>query len=557
MRWMFLVLVVLGGIVFWSFQSAEERNFRVAKNLDIFNSIVKELDMFYVDTLDPDKTIRNGIDAMLYSLDPYTEYFPEDDQSELEQMLKGSYGGIGSVITWNEKLKRSMIAEPYEHMPAAEVGLKAGDVLMEIDGKDLMGKNNQEVSEMLRGQVGTSFKLTVQRPGTKKPLEFDIVRRSIQLPFIPYYGKLEHQIGYINLSTFSGNPSKEFKQAFLDLKKQGITSLVIDLRNNGGGLLDESIEIANFFVPRGKTLVTTKGRIAQASNTYKTLREPLDLDIPLVVLVNGGTASSSEILAGSLQDLDRAVIIGTRTFGKGLVQTTRPLPYGATMKLTTSKYYIPSGRCVQAIDYKHRNEDGSVGRIPDSLTTVFHTAAGREVRDGGGVTPDITVEPEKLPNILFYLVNDNLVFDYATQYCLKHPTIPEPEKFEVTDADYAEFKEQVKKADFKYDQQTEKILKNLKEMAEFEGYLEDASEEFKALEGKLQHNLNRDLDYFSRQIKEMIAQEIVKRYYYQRGSIIQQLKEDKDLKEAVKVLTDAERYKSLLSAPVKEEKKAE
>ena len=557
MRWMFLVLMVLGGIVFWSFQSAEERNFRVAKNLDIFNSIVKELDMFYVDTLDPDKTIRNGIDAMLYSLDPYTEYFPEDDQSELEQMLKGSYGGIGSVITWNEKLKRSMIAEPYEHMPAAEVGLKAGDVLMEIDGKDLMGKNNQEVSEMLRGQVGTSFKLTVQRPGTKKPLEFDIVRRSIQLPFIPYYGKLEHQIGYINLSTFSGNPSKEFKQAFLDLKKEGITSLVIDLRNNGGGLLDESIEIANFFVPRGKTLVTTKGRIAQASNTYKTLREPLDLDIPLVVLVNGGTASSSEILAGSLQDLDRAVIIGTRTFGKGLVQTTRPLPYGATMKLTTSKYYIPSGRCVQAIDYKHRNEDGSVGRIPDSLTTVFHTAAGREVRDGGGVTPDITVEPEKLPNILFYLVNDNLVFDYATQYCLKHPTIPEPEKFEVTDADYAEFKEQVKKADFKYDQQTEKILKNLKEMAEFEGYLEDASEEFKALEGKLQHNLDRDLDYFSRQIKEMIAQEIVKRYYYQRGSIIQQLKEDKDLKEAVKVLTDAERYKSLLSAPVKEEKKAE
>lgn len=557
MRWMFLVLMVLGGIVFWSFQSAEERNFRVAKNLDIFNSIVKELDMFYVDTLDPDKTIRNGIDAMLYSLDPYTEYFPEDDQSELEQMLKGSYGGIGSVITWNEKLKRSMIAEPYEHMPAAEVGLKAGDVLMEIDGKDLMGKNNQEVSEMLRGQVGTSFKLTVQRPGTKKPLEFDIVRRSIQLPFIPYYGKLEHQIGYINLSTFSGNPSKEFKQAFLDLKKQGITSLVIDLRNNGGGLLDESIEIANFFVPRGKTLVTTKGRIAQASNTYKTLREPLDLDIPLVVLVNGGTASSSEILAGSLQDLDRAVIIGTRTFGKGLVQTTRPLPYGATMKLTTSKYYIPSGRCVQAIDYKHRNEDGSVGRIPDSLTTVFHTAAGREVRDGGGVTPDITVESEKLPNILFYLVRDNLVFDYATQYCLKHPTIAEPEKFEVTDADYAEFKEQVKKADFKYDQQTEKILKNLKEMAEFEGYLEDASEEFKALEGKLQHNLDRDLDYFSRQIKEMIAQEIVKRYYYQRGGIIQQLKEDKDLKEAVKVLTDAERYKSLLSAPVKEEKKAE
>lgn len=406
---------------------------------------------------------------------------------------------------------------------------------------------------MLRGQVGTSFKLKVQRPGAEKPLEFDIVRRSIQLPLIPYYTKLENGIGYINLSTFSGNPSKEFKQAFLDLKKQGITSLVIDLRNNGGGLLDEAIEIANFFLPRGKTLVTTKGKIKQASNTYKTLREPLDLEIPLAVLVNGGTASSSEILAGSLQDLDRAVIIGTRTFGKGLVQTTRPLPYGGTMKLTTSKYYIPSGRCVQAIDYKHRNEDGSVGRIPDSLTTVFHTAAGREVRDGGGVTPDIDVKQEKLPNILFYLVNDNLIFNYATDYCLKHSTVPAPEQFKLTDDDYAEFKAQVKAADFKYDQQTEKMLKNLKEMAEFEGYLTGASEEFKALEQKLKHNLDHDLDYFSKDIKSMLSVEIIKRYYYQRGAIIEQLKDDDDLKEAVKVLTDGEKYKQMLGVPAEKQ----
>lgn len=405
MRWA-VVLLLVSGIVLTclSFKDSDDRTFQMAKNLDIFNSIVKELDLFYVDTIDPNKTIREGIEAMLYSLDPYTNYFPEEDQSELEQMLKNSYGGIGSIITWNPKLKRSMISEPYEGMPAAEVGLKAGDILMSIDGKDLAGKNNQEVSEMLRGQVGTDFKLKVKRPGTEKELEFDIVRRSIQLPIIPYYTVLENQIGYINLSTFSGDPSKEFKQAFLDLKKQGIKSLVIDLRNNGGGLLDEAVEIANFFLPRGETLVTTKGKIKQASNTYKTLREPLDLDIPLAVLVNSVTASSSEILAGSLQDLDRAVIIGTRTYGKGLVQTTRPLPYGATMKITTSKYYIPSGRCVQAIDYTHRNEDGSVGRIPDSLTTVFHTAAGREVRDGGGVTPDIVVKQEKLPNILFYLV---------------------------------------------------------------------------------------------------------------------------------------------------------
>lgn len=543
------MMLVLGAVAFWGFKSGDSRSFQIAKNLDVFNSIVKELDLFYVDTINPDKTIREGIDAMLYSLDPYTEYYPEDDQSELEQMLKNSYGGIGSIITWDAKLKRSVIAEPYEGMPAATSGLKAGDVLMAIDGKDLAGKNNQEVSEMLRGQVGTGFKLTVQRPGTEKTLDFDIVRRSIQLPIIPYYTVLDNQIGYINLSTFSGNPSKEFKQAFLDLKKKGITSLVIDLRNNGGGLLDEAIEIANFFLPRGKVLVTTKGKIKQASNTYKTLREPLDLDIPLAVLVNRSTASSSEILAGSLQDLDRAVIVGNRTFGKGLVQTTRMLPYGGTMKLTTSKYYIPSGRCVQAIDYKHRNEDGSVGRIPDSLTTVFHTAAGREVRDGGGVTPDIEVKQDKLPNILFYLVNDNLIFNYATQYCLKHATIAEPEKFVITDADYADFKEMVKKADFKYDQQTEKILKSLKEMAEFEGYLTDASKEFDALEKKLTHNLDRDLDYFSKDIKNMIALEIVKRYYYQRGAIIEQLKDDDDLKKAVEILTSPEEYRKMLSSP--------
>ncbi|WP_205410619.1 S41 family peptidase [Bacteroides ndongoniae] len=543
------MMLVLGAVAFWGFKSGDSRSFQIAKNLDVFNSIVKELDLFYVDTINPDKTIREGIDAMLYSLDPYTEYYPEDDQSELEQMLKNSYGGIGSIITWDAKLKHSVIAEPYEGMPAATSGLKAGDVLMAIDGKDLAGKNNQEVSEMLRGQVGTGFKLTVQRPGTEKTLDFDIVRRSIQLPIIPYYTVLDDQIGYINLSTFSGNPSKEFKQAFLDLKKKGITSLVIDLRNNGGGLLDEAIEIANFFLPRGKVLVTTKGKIKQASNTYKTLREPLDLDIPLAVLVNSSTASSSEILAGSLQDLDRAVIVGNRTFGKGLVQTTRMLPYGGTMKLTTSKYYIPSGRCVQAIDYKHRNEDGSVGRIPDSLTTVFHTAAGREVRDGGGVTPDIEVKQDKLPNILFYLVNDNLIFNYATQYCLKHATIAEPEKFVITDADYADFKEMVKKADFKYDQQTEKILKSLKEMAEFEGYLTDASKEFDALEKKLTHNLDRDLDYFSKDIKNMIALEIVKRYYYQRGAIIEQLKDDDDLKKAVEILTSPEEYRKMLSSP--------
>ena len=540
-----IVAIVLITVAFFSFKSGDDRNFQIAKNLDIFNSIVKELDMFYVDTIDPNKTIREGIDNMLYSLDPYTVYYPENDQDELEMMVKGSYGGIGSLIRYNPKSKYTVIAEPYEGMPAAESGLKAGDLLLEIDGKDLKG--NSDVSTLLRGQVGTSFKLKVQRPGVKEPLEFNIVRRSIQMPTIPYYGVMDGQVGYINLSSFSGNPSKDFKKAFLDLKKQGITSLVIDLRNNGGGLLDQAVEIVNMFVPRGKTIVTTKGKIKQASNTYKTLREPLDTDIPIAVLVNSGTASSSEILSGSLQDLDRAVIVGNRTYGKGLVQVPRSLPYGGNLKITTSKYYIPSGRCVQAIDYAHRNEDGSVARIPDSLTTVFHTAAGRDVRNGGGASPDIEVKQERLPNILFYLVRDNLIFDYATDYCLKHPAIASAKEFELTDADYEEFKNKVKGADFKYDQQSEKILNTLKEAAEFEGYMKDASDEFKALENKLKHNLDRDLDYFSKDIKKMIAEEIIKRYYYQEGAIIQQLKDDKDLDEAVKVLTNPERYQQILS----------
>ena len=549
-----LLAAVLVAVAFFSFKSGDDRNFQIAKNLDTFNSIVKELDMFYVDTLDPNKTVREGIDYMLSSLDPYTEYYPEDDQAELQQMLNASFGGIGSLITYNQKLKRSMIAEPFEGTPAAKVGLKAGDILMEIDGKDLAGKNNQEVSQMLRGAVGTSFKLKVERPDEKggtRPLEFDIVRQTIQTPMIPYDTIFNKNVGYINLSTFSGTPSKDFKKTFLKLKKEGITSLVIDLRGNGGGRLEEAVEIANFFLPRGKVIVTTKGKTKQASNTYKTLREPLDLDIPITVLVNGATASASEILSGAFQDFDRAVIVGSRTFGKGLVQTTRPLPYGGVMKLTTSKYYIPSGRCVQAIDYKHRNEDGSVGTIPDSLTTVFHTAAGREVRDGGGVMPDIEVKQEKLPNILFYLVRDNLIFDYATQYCLKHPSIPSPQEFKVTDADYNDFKAMVKKADFKYDQQSEKIMKTLKEAAKFEGYLGEASEEIKALEKKLTHNLDRDLDYFSKDIRSMIADEIIKRYYYTRGGIIQQLKDDDGLQSALKILADPVKYKETLSAPVK------
>ncbi|MDL2212367.1 S41 family peptidase [Bacteroides sp. OttesenSCG-928-N06] len=542
--------VILSGAILFGFLKMDSRNFQLAKNIAIFSSVVKELDMFYVDSIDANKITREAVDAMLTSLDPYTNYYPEEDQSELEQMIKGSYGGIGSLITYDVKRKRSVIAEPYEGMPASKVGLKAGDVLLEIDGEDLLGKNNSQVSEMLRGQINTSFNLKVERPGEKKPLDFTIVRKSIELPTVPYHGMVDEGIGYINLSSFSGKPARAFKEAFLDLKNNNeLTSLVIDLRGNGGGLLDEAVDIVNYFVPRGKTIVTTKGRTKQSDGMYKTRREPIDTEIPIAVLINSGTASSSEILAGALQDLDRAVIIGTRTFGKGLVQTTRPLPYGGALKITVSKYYIPSGRCVQAIDYANRNADGSVGRLPDSLTTVFQTSAGRAVRDGGGITPDIEVKPERLPNILFYLLNENLTFNYATQYVLKHPTIASPETFSLTDADYQEFKDMVKAADFKYDQQSEKILKTLKEAAEFEGYLANASEEFTALEKKLNHNLDRDLDYFAEDIKDIISNEIVKRYYSQRGGIIQQLQKDPDLKEAVRVLKDSDGYKKVLSSP--------
>ncbi|MFA6834647.1 MAG: S41 family peptidase [Bacteroidaceae bacterium] len=547
-KWILSISVVVLIFFFVGFQKGDKRNFELAKNMEIFNAIVKELDLFYVDTLDANVTLRRGIDAMLYSLDPYTVYYPEEDQSELEQMVKGSYGGIGSVISYNMDRQLSMIAEPYEGTPAAKAGLKAGDILLKIDTVDLKGKNNQEVSELLRGQIGTEFNLTVERPGVNKPMDFKIVRQSIQLPTVPYYGIVDKGVGYINLNSFSGNPSKEFKKAFLDLKSNyNIESLVIDVRSNGGGLLDEAIEIVNFFVPRGKTIVTTKGKIKQASSVYKTLREPIDTDIPIAVLVNSSTASSAEILAGALQDLDRAVIIGDRTFGKGLVQVPRSLPYGGNLKVTTSKYYIPSGRCVQAIDYSHRSLDGSAGRVPDSLTTVFYTEIGREVRDGGGVTPDITSKTEKLPNILYYLVSENKLFDFATDYCLRHLSIPAVESFVLSDDEYSLFKKQVIDSDFKYDQQSEKVLANLREIAEFEGYLEGASDAFDALEKKLVHNLEHDLDYFSNDIKKVLSIEIVKRYYYQKGAIQQQLKDDEDMRAALGVLSDPERYKQILS----------
>ena len=552
-------LVLLIGLGFSSFKQEDDRNFQIAKNLDIFNAIFKELDLFYVDTLEAEKVLQNGVNGMLALTDPYTEYYPEEEVSSLKEMITGKYGGIGAVIRYYEKKDRIAIIEPVEGMPAAEAGVKAGDVILSVGGKEMVRGDmkpqefSSKVSEALRGEPGTSFVLKVLRPlkNDSTVLEFKITRRNIRNNPVPYYGMVHDSIGYLALSSFTDNCSKDVKKAFIELKDKGAKALIFDLRDNGGGSLQEAVEIVNFFVPKGKEIVVTKGKIRQAAGSFKTTNEPIDTHIPLAVLVNGNTASASEILSGSMQDLDRAVIIGARTYGKGLVQTTRQLPYNGTLKVTTSKYYIPSGRCIQAIDYAKKNADGSVARIPDSLTHVFHTAAGREVRDGGGIRPDIEVKGDKLPNILFYLVNEDLIFDYATQYCLDHSAPASVDSLQITDADYAAFKKMVKDADFTYDRQSEQLLKTLKEVAEFEGYMEGAAEEFKALEQKLNHNLDRDLDYFAGPIKEQLAEEIATRYFFQRGAVMQRLKDDNDLKKAIEVLTSPADYRKILSAPVK------
>ena len=553
-------VLLLGGI-FLGFNKTDDRNFQIVKSLDVFNSVFKELDMFYVDSIDPKEVVEYGIQAMLSKTDPYTEHYPEEDNT-LKEMTSGKFGGIGSVIRYYSPRKRVAIIEPSEGNPAAEAGLKAGDIILEINGKEMLQENRTPnemtsyVSDHLRGEPGTLCVIKVERPtsdSTYVPLEFKITRGTIRTNPVPYYSMLNDSVGYIYISTFSVEGcSKEIKRALIELKQQGATSLVLDVRSNGGGLLSEAVNVVNFFVPKGKEIVKTKGKFKQMDHAYRTTNEPLDLEIPLVVLVDGITASASEILSGSLQDLDRAVIIGNRTYGKGLVQTLRNLPYNSSMKITTAKYYIPSGRCVQAIDYSKRNADGSIARTPDSLTHVFHTAAGREVRDGGGIRPDIEVKMDKTPNILFYLVNDDMIFDYATQYVIKHPTIAKVEDFQLTDADYSDFKEMLKKRNFSYDRQSEAMLKKLKEMAEFEGYLEGASEEFAALEKKLQHNLDLELDRFAKDIKPLIAEEIVKRYYFEKGAVQETLKDDSDLKKALEVLQNPEEYKKVLAVAVKE-----
>lgn len=522
-------------------QLSEKDRFDMAKNLDIYNSLFKELSMYYVDSIAVEKIIKENISFMLRRLDPYTEYISEEEMPEFLLQTTGEYGGIGAMIT--SDTSKVFISEPYEGMPATLAGLQAGDVLLEINGESVVGKTSAFASERLKGQPNTKVKIKFQRPGENKIREVTINRTRIEIDPVTYYGVLPGKIGYIYLSGFTTHSAQSLRSALEDLKtNQDIKSLIIDVRDNGGGVVEDCLEILNYFIPKGELLLTMKGKVRQLDRIYRATQAAIDPEIPLAILVSRQSASASEILAGTLQDLDRAVIVGTRTYGKGLVQSPRQLPYSGQLKLTTAKYYIPSGRCIQAIDYSHRNEDGSVSYIPDSLTSAFQTSKGRPVRDGGGIMSDIVVDKKKIPTMLYYMDAGNIFFNFVVQWRQKHPNIASPENFTLSEEDYREFMTFVKSKSFNYDRQSEKALNNLKEIMEFEGYLDAASDEFKALEDKLKPDLDRDLNLYKEQISDFLTREIMKQYYLAKGEIIYSLREDEDVKKAVEILSDKNLY---------------
>lgn len=537
--WIGFAIIVTVGFGFFSFTN-DQKNFEVAKNLDIYHTLFRELNMFYVDDVNPNKLVKTSIDKMLESLDPYTNYISEDQIEDFRFMTTGEYAGIGALIS--KQNNKIVIAEPYEGFPAQKFGLKAGDILLEVEGKSTSEMNTEDVSNLLKGPANKPVKIKYQRPGDKKTSTVEVVREKISIDAVPYYGMLDENTAYIRLSNFTAKCSKEVKDAFLELKKNDPKSLVLDLRGNPGGLLMEAVEIVNFFVPKGEEIVSTRGKVKQWDKVYKAASNPIDTTIKIAVLINRGSASASEIVAGAIQDLDRGIVVGSRTFGKGLVQTTRDLSYNTKLKVTTAKYYIPSGRCIQALDYAHRNEDGSVGHIPDSLITEFTTKKGRKVYDGGGVVPDIKIENDQLSNLGMAMITNYLIFDFATNFSNENETIASPEEFEITDNIYNQFTAFVKQNNFKYDSQSKDELEELIKSARKEKYYGLAEAEFEALKAKLEPNLDKDLKQFDEEIKSMLEDEIISRYYYQKGAIRAAINDDKGIEKAIEELNSETAY---------------
>jgi len=539
--------VVIIGLSFWGFKS-DQKNFEISKNLDIFYTLVRELNLFYVDEVKPDKLIKKGIDDMLETLDPYTVYIPESEMDDFKFMTTGEYAGIGAMIS--KRGNQIIVAEPYEGFPAQVNGLRAGDIFIEVDGKPVDKMAVSDVSEILKGPAKKVIKVKMQRPGEKKPFTLDIVREEIQIDPVTYYGMIDDKTGYVRLSSFTDGCAESVRDAIVDLRDiKGAKKLVLDLRSNPGGLLGEAVKVTNLFVNHGQEIVSTKGKVSQWDKTYRATEQPVDSVMPLIILVNSGSASASEIVAGALQDLDRAVIMGNRTFGKGLVQTTRDLSYNTKLKVTTAKYYIPSGRCIQALDYTHRNTDGSVGNIPDSLITVFKTKNGRLVKDGGGVTPDIRNVQDTLSALSFKLVQDYMIFDFATEYASKHKSIATPDKFDIDDDIYKDFHQYLTEKKFSYESRSELTLKSLIETAKKEHYYDGTKNEFAALEKGLTLDLNQDLDKNSEEIRDLLKDEIVRRYYYQKGAIIAELVSDKEIRSVKSLFQNPAEYSRLLVPP--------
>jgi len=552
MRKLPVILLVISAAALIAVGATRSSKSDISRNLDTFASIYKALQTSYVDTIDADKSMNTAISAMLNEIDPYTEYIPESEQEEFLTISTGEYGGIGAYIMQRPE-GGVQVTEPRDGTPSQKAGLRPGDMFLVINGDSVTNADSKTVSNMLRGQAGTDVKVTVKRPYVTDPiLDFTITRSKIDINPVPYYGVERGDIGYIQLTTFNDKTYEKTRDALKALKSNpAVKSIVLDLRGNGGGLLESAVQVVSLFVPKGTEVLRTRGKGLQNERIYKTPYQPVDTDIPLAVLVNSGSASSAEIVTGALQDLDRAVIVGDRSFGKGLVQSTRQLPYNGLLKVTIAKYYIPSGRLIQAIDYSHRNADGSVGRIPDSLTTVWHTRAGREVRDGGGITPDLKVELPEGNRLLYNIIRDNWSFDFANRYAATHATIPPAEQFEVTDTIFNEFKAFINPDKFKYDRTTDLIMEQLEKAVKTEGYLDTAVQaQMDTLKNLLRHDLNHDLDLNRKAISQYLAGEIVERYYSERGGIIQALKTDIELDSAAAVLHSPERYRSIL-APAK------